>query len=293
FPSGVETTKRGGYAYVVAILRGSPAALAGVQVGDYIRSINGESTREMSVFQVRRALTGRPGTMLKLNLFGDGEGRVVEMTLTSFQPSPLTLSGRQGGVFLIKVHYLGPDTLQALERALSAPPKGTRQVLLDLRNTVGGGRQEGIALADLFLSEGTIVKVDERGQEEVIVEATPAESWDGPLAVLANGLSAGSVEIAIAALKENERGRILGERTFGDASMQKMIRLPDSSAVILSVGRYLSPGGESWSGSGVEPDVEIASRDSESQAEEDREDGQLRRALEYLVKDASALKPAA
>ncbi len=317
-PAGIETTKRGGYAYVVSVRAGSPAARAGVEAGDYIRTINGRTTREMSIFQVRHALGGSPGTSLALNLFGGREGREATFRLEPFRSSPLTVSSRPGGILLARVHYLERETVEALSKALAAPPKGTTQVLLDLRDTVGGGREEATALADLFLDGGTIVKVEQRGATPELLPATTGRAWSGPLAVLVNRLSAGAAEIAVASLKDHGRAQILGEPTFGDDSIQKLIRLPDDSAVILSVGRYMPPKGPAWGAEGIKPDVAIAAGatpraaasdqepvDEEEGEESEAEPGpvpqpggpgedlQLERALEYLARGDAAQKNAA
>lgn len=305
--TGIEATKRGGYAYVVAIRQGSPAEKAGVKVGDYIRTLDNASTREMSIFQVRRALSGKPGTILRVNLFGDGEGRVVDVKRDVFESPAVSTSLRPGGLLVVKVNYLEPATITAVRKALTSPPGPFSQVLLDLRNTVGGDRQDGVALADLFLNSGVIVKVETRTEPEASIQADAAQAWGGRLAVLVNGMSAGPAEIAVAALKWNARARILGESTGGDASVQKLIRLPDESAVILSVGRYLSPAGATWAGDGIEPDVEVLARaaaaDSPDTAaagtaparrpEPGAPDLQLEGAVEILKSGESAAKTAA
>jgi carboxyl-terminal processing protease len=315
--AGMESTKRGGYAYVAAVRQGSPAERAGVEAGDYIRTVNGRSTRDMSILQVRHALSGPPSSVLNLNLFGGQEGKEARVVLVPYEPEPVTVTSHAGGILLVKVNYLAPETVDAVRSALAKASEGTDQVLLDLRDTVGGGRAEGAALADLFLKQGTIVRIEARGQEPEEVKAGPVAVWEGPLALLVNRLSAGAVEIAVAGLKENDRAEVLGEPTFGDAALQKLIRLPDESALILSVGRYVDSSGASWNGDGIEPDVEITSRaavDSEPDSaadsapepeagtvepeaaheeETDAEDLQLERALEYLAEDRPAEKKAA
>jgi carboxyl-terminal processing protease len=303
--SGIEATKRAGYAYVATVRNGSPAERAGVERGDYIRTIDGRSTREMSVLQVRHNLTGASGRSLELNLFGGHEGRNVKVSLAPYDSEPVSASTHPGGVLLLTVQYLDTTTVTAIQEILAQPPEGASQLLLDLRDTVGGGRSEGAALADLFLAEGTIVRLEERGQEPEDVAARPGTVWEGPLALLVNRLSAGAVEIAVAGLKEAGRARILGETTFGDAALQRLIRLPDQSAVVLTVGRYLDPQGRSWGGNGIEPDVTITARRAEASgpegaagapdrpAADDEEDAQLEQALRYLSEGDAALKTAA
>lgn len=293
--AGIEATKRSGYAYVADVREGSPADLAGVKAGEYIRTVNGRSTREMSVFQVRRSLGGPAGTRLSLNLFGGREGRTVRVTLASFESVPLSVDLREGGVLLLTVHYLAPVTVESIRQTLAQPPTGTRHVLVDLRNTVGGERQDGVDLADLFLADGVIVRLEERGGKPEAVHAGDDVVWSGPLSLLVNRLSAGTVEIAVAALQSRKRADILGEPTFGDATLQRLIRLPDDSAVMLSVGRYLPPDGETWESDGIEPDVVIpaAVPRSSSDGSADDPDRQLEQAIEHLLTHADSVESAA
>lgn len=289
--AGVETTKRGGYAYVVRIMPGGPADKAGVKPGEYIRSIDGRTTREMSDLQVRHLLSGPPGTRLHLNLFGDHEGREVELDLVEYDLVPVAATLDPGGVLVVTVLTLGPDTVKALDGLLRVPPEGTAKVLLDLRNVVGGEEDDAVAFSDLFLDEGVIVRVDERGREERVLSARAGTVWDGYLALLVNHLSAGPAEIIAAALGNSGRAEILGERTFGDGSLQRIIRLPDDSSIILSVGHYLGPKGDSWHKEGLVPDVILDGDDDEAVVDEDADERspevrsreQLHRAIQYLL----------
>ena len=293
--AGVETTKRGGYAFVMGVLPGGPAEKAGIEVGEYIRTIDGRTTREMSDLQVRHQLSGPANAALHLNLFGDHEGREVDVNLIPYELKPIDATLDPGGVLVVTVRTLRPATVAALDELLRRPPEGTAKVLLDLRNLVFGKEEDAIALADLFLEDGVIVRVDERGRDERIVKASTGQVWTGELALLVNRFSAGAAELICAALGRNGRGEILGENTFGDASLQRLIKLPDQSALILSVGRYLPPEGDSWHEDGLQPDVTIdtvqeddaiaAAGDEAEEAtvELTPSDEQLKRAVDYLA----------
>ena len=292
--AGVETTKRGGYAFVVGVLPGGPAEKAGIQVGEYIRTIDGRTTREMSDLQVRHHLSGPADARLHLNLFGDHEGREIDVTLAPYEVQPIDATLDPAGVLVVTVRTLRPATVTALDELLREPPEGTVKVLLDLRNLVHGKEEDAISLADLFLNSGVIVRIDERGREERVVEAQTGEAWSGELALLVNRFSAGAAELISAALSRNSRAEILGENTYGDASLQRMIKLPDQSALILSVGRYLPPEGDTWHEDGLQPDVaiesgddagEVTAADGEEESEPDRTpaDEQLQRAVDYLA----------
>jgi carboxyl-terminal processing protease len=294
--AGVETTKRGGYAFVMGVLPGSPAEKAGIEVGEYIRTIDGRTTREMSDLQVRHGLSGPADAQLHLNLFGDHEGREIDVTLVPYEIQPIDSTLDPGGVLVVTVRTLRPATVTALGELLRQPPEGTEKVLLDLRNLVFGKEEDAISLADLFLDSGVIVRIDERGHDERVVQATDGKSWGGDLALLVNRFSAGAAELVSAALSRNGRAEILGENTFGDASLQRLIKLPDESSLILSVGRYLPPAGDTWHEDGIHPDVTIdAGEDSEEVATANGEeveepeseltpsDEQLQRAVDYLA----------
>jgi carboxyl-terminal processing protease len=299
--AGVETTKQSGYAYVVRLMPGGPADKAGVKLGEYIRAIDGRTTREMSDLQVRHFLAGQPDSQLHLNLFGDHEGREVYVHLVPYKLEPADATLEPGGVLVVTVRALGPGTVEVLEGLLRTRPEGTKKVLLDLRNVVGGQEDDAVAFSDLFLDEGVIVRVDERGQEERVLSASAGTVWDGPLALLVNRLSAGPAEIVAAALGRNERAEILGEKTFGDASLQRLIRLPDDSSIILSVGHYLGPKGATWHKEGLVPDVPIVGDESAAPAEEEQTGErqsltlsaeQLQRAVQYLLGQGAVEKAA-
>lgn len=294
--AGVETTKRGGYAFVVGVLPAGPAEKAGIKVGEYIRTIDGLTTREMSDLQVRHHLSGPANTLLHLNLFGDHQGREVDVTLVPYDVQSIDATLDPGGVLVVTVRTLRPATIASLDELLRQPPEGTVKILLDLRNLVHGKEQDAISLADLFLDSGIIVRIDERGREERVIQASTGQAWSGDLALLVNRFSAGAAELVSAALSQNGRAEILGENTYGDASLQRLIKLPDQSALILSVGRYLPPEGATWHEDGLQPDVvidagddadEVAAADGageeESATERTPADEQLQRAVDYLT----------
>jgi carboxyl-terminal processing protease len=149
-------------------------------------------------------------------------------------------------------------------------------LILDLRDTAAGPMSEGIALAQLFLSKGKIVTL--RGQTVPAQEfsAEPAKvAWTQPVTVLISNSTFGAAEIAAAAIAANQRGRLVGERTFGAAAEQKVIPLEDDAALILTVANYYTPAGKSIPADGVAPDVEVR-REAAAAFDEDIEDAPAR-----------------
>jgi carboxyl-terminal processing protease len=203
------------------------------------------------------------------------------------------------------VGYLKVDAFPAAksqevaEKIRNLQKQGAKKLLLDLRNCASGEESEGVATANLFLDHGTITYLQGQKFPREAFNADPAKDITKlPVAVLVNRGTAGPAEIVAAAILENARGDVVGDKTFGDGSVQKLIELPDNSgALILSIAKYYSPGGKAIQDAAVTPNVLVA--DSEEDAglpDEDQiappeennakpknaQDDQLNKALEIL-----------
>ncbi len=174
---------------------------------------------------------------------------------------------------------------------------GAKKLILDLRNDSDGEESEGISTANLFLSHGTITYLQGQKHPREAFNAEPSKAITTlPLAVLVNKGTAGAAEIVAAAILENARGDVVGEKTFGDGSVQKTIDLPDGSALILSVAKYYSPSGKAIQDASVTPTVVVADAEDAVGPEEDEQettpqpeskpkntqDDQLKKAVEVL-----------
>ena len=137
---------------------------------------------------------------------------------------------------------------------------GAKKVILDLRNSGGGEEQEGVATANLFLNHGTITYLQGQKYPKQAFNADPqkAVASNIPLVVLVNRGTAGPAEIVASAIMENARGDVVGDKTFGSGSIQKVIDMPDGSALILSVAKYYSPSGKALQDTAVTPNILIA-----------------------------------
>jgi carboxyl-terminal processing protease len=156
--------------------------------------------------------------------------------------------------------------IKALEKS------GSKKILLDLRNCAEGDESEGVAVANLFLNHGTITYLQGQKFPKEAFNADPAKAITTlPVAVLVNKGTAGAAEIVAAAILENARGDVVGDKTFGDGSVQKTIDLPDGGALILSVAKYYSPSGKVIQDVAITPNVVVA--DADDAIGPDDEDG--------------------
>jgi carboxyl-terminal processing protease len=178
---------------------------------------------------------------------------------------PISDKMLEDGIGYIKVDALTKGkSLEIATKIKSLDKQGAKKLVLDLRNTSDGEETEGIATANLFLNHGTITYLQGQKFPREAFNADPAKAVTSlPVAVLVNKGTAGAAEIVAAALLENARGDVVGDKTFGDGSVQKTIDLPDGGALILSVAKYYTPSGKAIQETAVTPNVLVAD-DSDS-----------------------------
>jgi carboxyl-terminal processing protease len=165
-------------------------------------------------------------------------------------------------ILYLKPGVLDHDHVQQIEAKLKAMPKaGNKKILLDLRDVAAGDMTEATRLANFFLKDGTIAMLEgQKVQKQTFTaDASKAINTTAPVAVLVNRGTAGPAELVAAALLDNKRADLVGEKTFGEGAQQKTFELPDGAALILSVAKYESPSGKKLQDDGVTPDVLVAS----------------------------------
>jgi len=253
-----------GFAYVIAVVPSSPAEKAGIRVGDVIEYIDGHATRDLDLFDVRSLLTGAPGSSVELALINRKTEKIklVRGNVPAAAPEVKALEQQVG---YVKVPTLGKGQSDAVAAAVKdAIKKGAKSIVLDLRGSAGGDLKEGVAVADFFLKSGTIAKTIGRKEKLLATyDAKPDNDLtDLPLAVIIDRTTAGAAEVVAAAIMENQRGDVVGERTlFGMGSEQELFPLDDGSALLLTVARYASPNGKIFMTDGVVPSVEVKRAD--------------------------------
>ena len=295
---GATVSKPFGYAAVISVIPGGPADKAQIHNGDIIEAIDGKSTREMSLAEVHNLVTGEPGSNVNFSLVRARRAEPQKVTVTRAVVSVPASSEKmmEANVGYIKVFAFNKGKAQEIaSRIRSLEHAGAKKLILDLRNVSSGEPQEGISTANLFLSRGAIASLSGQKykREDFSADAQKAVT-SLPLVVLVNRGTAGPAEIVAAAILDNTRGDVLGEKTFGEGSVQKVIEMPDGAALILSVAKYHSPSGKSIQDDAVTPNITVAQEpdfgidddDSTPQTPEtnpqNAPDEQLRRAIEVL-----------
>src|SRR6201991_3462271 len=262
---GAVVSKRFGYASVVAVIPGGPADKAGIQASDIFEAIENKTTREMSLAEIHNRLAGDVGSNVTVSVVRARKAEPQKMVITrnTVTIPPVADKMMEDGVGYIQVDAFTKGKAQEIAAKVKDLQKsGAKKLVLDLRNCAEGEESEGVATANLFLNHGTITYV--QGQkyprEAFNADATKAIT-NLPLAVLVNKGTAGPAEVVAAAIMENARGDVVGDKTFGDGSVQKTIPLPDGSALILSIAKYYSPSGKAIQDSAVTPNIVIADSD--------------------------------
>ena len=283
--TGLELTRQY-YLRVVAARDGSPAARAGLRPGDYVRAIDGQSTRDASVYQGMRLLAGKPGTKATLTVLrgNAAEPHTVELVREMLAPAPVRGRLVQPGIGELRIAEFSSATPDQIRTEVAALTKGgATRLVIDLRATAFGDVESGLAAARLFVPSGTLVYRQERGKEK---DAVAAAAGDGsitlPVAVLADNGTSGAAELFAAALTGNKRASLVGERTLGRAARQRLVRLPDGSAMLLTHLLYLTPGEAVINEKGLAPDVAVEQPDIEFGRPAPAPDVTLDRAIEHL-----------
>ena len=272
---GAAVSKRFGYAAVISVIPGGPADKAGIQASDIFEAIEGKSTREMSLAEIHNLLLGQPGSNLNVAVVRARRAEPQKKVITRDIVNVPAVADKMvdDGIAYIHVDAFNKGKAQEVAAKVRALQKsGAKKLILDLRNCAEGDESEGIAVANLFLNHGTITYL--QGQkyprEAFNADATKAITTL-PLAVLVNKGTAGPAEVVAAAILENARGDVVGDKTFGNGSVQKTIPLPDGSALILSVAKYYSPSGKAIQDAAVTPNIVVADSDDDAALPDDED----------------------
>jgi len=289
--TGIELTRQY-YLRVIAARDGSPAAKAGLMPGDYIRAIDGQSTRDTTVYEGQRLLRGKPGTKVHLTVLRGNAAEPHELDLVREELPALPVKSRIAapGVGYLRVAEFGKTTPDQIKSEIASVQKaGAKSVVIDLRGTAFGDPDSGVAAARLFVKSGVLAYRQDRGKEKETISAATGDGGVTINTVLLtdNGTSNGA-EVFAAALSGNKRAQLIGEHTLGRAARQKLVRLPDGSALMLTHLIYLTPASVAIHEKGLAPDVAVEQPDLEFGQPPAPKDATLDKAIETLTAKIAA-----
>jgi carboxyl-terminal processing protease len=297
---GAVVSKRFGYAAVVSVIPGGPADKANISSGDIIETIDGQNSHDLSLAEIKSRLVGEVGSRVECSIIRARKVEPQKLTIIREVVSPPAVKSQMlaDNTGYIKTLVLTKNKSQEIaDKIKSLQKEGAKKLVLDLRNTAEGDEEEGVATANLFLSKGLIAYLQGQKFTKVTYNAEADKKiTDLPLVVLVNRGTAGAAEIVAAAVLDNARGDVLGDKTFGDGSVQKLLEVPDGSALILSIAKYYTPQGKIIQETGITPNIQVAAVDDvvlpdeednsanpeEAPKPQSKEDEQLRRAIEVL-----------
>ncbi len=259
---GAHISKRYGYAAVVAMVPGGPAEKAGVENSDIIEAIEGKSTHEMSLSEIRNSLQGQPGSVVNISVVRPRKAQPQKISITrEVVKEPAVVSRMLEN----QIGYIRPDgfakgrSAEIAARIQELTRQGATKLLLDLRGSASGEMEEGVATANLFLDHGTIGYVQGQNYTRQDFPADPSKAITSlPLVVIVNRTTAGPAELVAGALLENARGDVVGDKTFGEGSITKLFPMPDGSALVLSVAKYYTPSGKAIQDVAITPNITVA-----------------------------------
>ncbi len=269
---GAAAVRNGRYAGVGLWLRRAPAGVAvasvqphspaaqtrGVLAGDVIVAIDGRRVGR-SVNGVAGHLRGAPGTAVQVTVSRAGRTRHVRLVRGEVGAGAVAVDRLDGGLMRVRIPVFDRGTARTVRAALASRPAAYRNgLVLDLRANPGGFLDEAVDVSSALLDGGAVVTYERRGAGPHTLRAAAGGDTTTPVVVLVDGGTASAAEVVAAALQDRGRAVLVGSRTFGKASVQEPGRLSDGSALDLTVGRYVTPGGRDLEGVGIEPDVLIA-----------------------------------
>jgi carboxyl-terminal processing protease len=267
------------------VFPGAPAALAGVQNGDAIDTVDGASLAGLSDDKVEAALRGPVGSTVRLGITRGGVPLPQPLAIVRATVVPPDVTERllPGNVGYVALRGFPLDAATQLRGALERlAARGARATVLDLRGNGGGYESAAVHVASLFLPDGPVVANQSRRGPRVVTPADGHAVPATPLVVLVDGDSASGAELVAGAIQDRKRGVLVGTRTFGKGVAQEMFPLPDGAALKLTTMRYYTAGGRFIDGTGLTPDVAVPEPDGAVRGEPGR-DAQLDRALALLA----------
>ncbi|MFX0542926.1 S41 family peptidase [Roseovarius sp. S4756] len=279
---GIEVTQEEGFVKVVSPIDGTPAANAGVESGDYITHVDGESVLGLSLDEAVDMMRGPVGSEIVITVVREGEAEPFDLSIIRDTIKVTAVRARtEQKAVVLRVSSFSDQTYQNLEDGLAEEIEKAggidkiNGIVIDLRNNPGGLLNQAIKVSDAFLEKGEIVSTRGRDpQDGERFNATPGDLAQGkPIVVLINGGSASASEIVAGALQDHNRAVVVGTKSFGKGSVQTVMPLRGDGAMRLTTSRYYTPSGRSIQALGVSPDILVAQPRRTPESEDEAENG--------------------
>jgi carboxyl-terminal processing protease len=263
---GIEVTQEDGFVKVVSPMDDTPAAAAGIQSGDFITQVNGESLMGLLLDEAVEKMRGPVGSEIVLTIVREGVADPFEVSIIRDTIKLTAVRSRVvGDAIVLRVTTFNDQTYPNLEEGLNKSIEelggidNVSGIVLDLRNNPGGLLNQAIKVSDAFLEKGEIVSTRGRNpQDGERFNATGGDLAQGkPMVVLINGGSASASEIVAGALQDHRRAVVVGTKSFGKGSVQTLVPLRGDGAMRLTTARYYTPSGRSIQALGVSPDIVV------------------------------------
>ncbi len=249
---------------ITSVMAGSPAEEAGVLVGDIIYEVEGESMEGLSLSEVVSRVKGQEGTMVHITFLRDEKdlvemdvvrGKLIETTTVVY--GMIEDEGAEGIGYINISEFDDATTDQFAEALAELKAKGMKALILDLRYNFGGSMNASVEIARKILPEGMVVYTEDKNGKRTEYTCDGKHELDVPLVVLVNQYTASASEILSGAIKDHNKGTLVGTTTYGKGIVQRIISLDDDSALKLTISAYYTPSGHNIQGTGIEPDVEM------------------------------------
>ena len=290
------------YVRVVVVVPGSPADAADIKRGQYIETIDDKATKDMTLLEAEAMLHGAPGSKVKLGFFRSTDeeaGKIIELTRKDLSALRVTERRIDASTALLRLTDLRPGTAELVRQRLDALRAAhVKDIVLDLRENVGGSPDEAVAVADLLAPAGpAFQRVTKLGA--ATVETKDADAWTGGLVVLVSRGTVGEAELLADALRRLEHATLVGQPTLGKTTQQDLVKLSGGVGLSMSIAEYRQPDGKEFDADGIQPDEKVARRTQATPAAEksagdapaagDNDNDQVEQALDD---DPDAQKPA-
>ncbi len=262
---------------IVAPIDGSPAAKAGLRPGDVITAIDGKPVKGSNANNASLGLRGKPGSSVRLNILREGETGLLEVLVMRelIKLDSIKAKLLEPGYGYVRISTFQEDTGRRMVQEVNAMRKSQggnlKGLVIDMRSNPGGLLESALQIADAFLESGVIVSTRGRMPDSnLILRASPGDILSGaPIIVLVDVGSASASEVVAGALRDQKRALLMGSRTFGKGSVQKVFPMTRGDGIKLTISRYYTPNGKSIQANGITPDVIVSGTTKKAMREQD------------------------